>query len=862
MNGGRVIFAAKGTSCVTTNTFRTVLKRSGYTEECLRVPAPAAMSDLGRSIPNLIAYCRRPHDVRTAAIAFGESPSPDASLGIVKEYQETGAPVVILAVQENIEVWRQGVCDPELNVSIPANQLEPFFAEWKESLSPDAVYRTKNFKKPSDPHQMEFVDIGLMPFVERNVGKKLSDMLSRVVRSMVDDWEEVQGATDQDLGLLLRSVFRLLVGKVLVDKGVDNFKRLNVSDPADVLARVAKHYGGSMGDDALCPKALALLTSAGEQIFEMSSLCDMSTESLGVIYENTFISKATRKKLGTHSTPPWLADYMMWQVEDWFKAIPAEERFVYEPACGHGAFLVAALRMLQQFAFEEGRPYTDTALYLRKMLYGVDIDPFSLEIARLSLSLTDIPRPNGWKLGNWNLFETDPFKKGYPKPALVLTNPPYEEFTEAERAKWSCQNFVKHAEIVARALPHIRENGIVGFVAPRTLLTLKSISQLRKTLATTFEIREIDQFPDKVFRFSDAETCVLLARRKAPCPDARIQCGYVFEKGVPEFQNRHVFGFKQDVAARTVTGEPEYRLNMPLLNGIWDSLSHHPRLGSVAHVGRGIELHANAKVEAGETKKRYEVVNSVDSNILCHQSPTFYTTYIAESQIRRKGSAAVSKVPQIMVNAARVNRYAWPVRALLDQKGLTVSTNFYTVRPKSEKWPLEFFWALLNSPIGNAFVHSRSGKLHILKETLIDIPLPLVHDTQDIVSIVHAVKDYFTAAKDFDDLDVKGGADDMKLKRLRWQVDAEILKLYDLAPRDERMLLDLFTGHKRLGVAFDQNEFYPRDFVPCLPLHEYLSYIDNQNTAAKIRQQPVWKMVSPEFKQALSRAVELYPDGE
>lgn len=839
-----------------------MLKRSGYTEECLRVPAPAAISDLGRSIPNLIAYCRRPHDVRTAAIAVGDSPSPDASMRIVKDYQVTGAPIVILYVREKVEVWRQGIGDPNLNESLRPPQLDAFFDKWKDSLSPDAVYRTKNFKKPGVPHQMEFVDIGLMPFVEHDVGQKLSDLLSRVVRGMVEEWESVQGNSDRDLNLLLRSVFRLLAGKVLVDKGVDNFKRLNVSDPADVLTRVAKHYGGSMGDDVLCPKALSLLSSAGEQIFEMSSLCDMSTESLGVIYENTFISKATRKKLGPHSTPSWLADYMMWQVEDWFKTIPAEERFVYEPACGHGAFLVAALRMLQQFAFEEGRPYTDTALYLRKMLYGVDVDSFSLEIARLSLSLTDIPRPNGWKLGNWNLFEADPFKKGYPKPALVLTNPPYEDFTEAERAKWSCQNFVKHAEIIARVLPHIRENGIVGFVAPRTLLTLKSVSQLRKTLATTFEIREIDQFPDKVFRFSDAETCVLLARRKIPCSSARIQCGYVFEKGVPEFQNRHLFGYKQDVAARTVAGEPEYRLDMPLLNEIWASLAHHPRLGAVAHVGRGIELHANAKVEIGETKKRYEVVNSVDPSILCHQSPTFYTTYIAESQIRRKGSAAVSKVPQIIVNAARVNRYAWPVRALLDLKGLTVSTNFYTVRPKSEKWPLEFFWALLNSPIGNAFVHSRSGKLHILKETLIDVPLPLIHDVHGIASIVHAVKAYFTAAKDFDDLDVIGVAEEKKLKRLRWQVDAELLKLYDLAPRDERVLLDLFTGYKRLGVAFEQSEYYQHDFLPCLPLHEYLGFIDNQNTAAKIRQQPVWKMVSPEFKQALSRAVELYPDGE
>ena len=36
--------------------------------------------------------------------------------------------------------------------------------------------------------------------------------------------------------------------------------------------------------------------------------------------------------------------------------------------------------------------------YLRKRLRGVESDPFALEIARLSLTLADVPNPNGWAL--------------------------------------------------------------------------------------------------------------------------------------------------------------------------------------------------------------------------------------------------------------------------------------------------------------------------------------------------------------------------------------------------------------------------------------------------------------------------------
>ena len=42
--------------------------------------------------------------------------------------------------------------------------------------------------------------------------------------------------------------------------------------------------------------------------------------------------------------------------------------------------------------------------YLRKRLYGCDIDSFALEIARLRLTLVDVPNPNGWNLQIADIF--------------------------------------------------------------------------------------------------------------------------------------------------------------------------------------------------------------------------------------------------------------------------------------------------------------------------------------------------------------------------------------------------------------------------------------------------------------------------
>ena len=42
--------------------------------------------------------------------------------------------------------------------------------------------------------------------------------------------------------------------------------------------------------------------------------------------------------------------------------------------------------------------------YLRSRLHGADIDAFALELARFSLTLRDIPNPNGWDLQCGDMF--------------------------------------------------------------------------------------------------------------------------------------------------------------------------------------------------------------------------------------------------------------------------------------------------------------------------------------------------------------------------------------------------------------------------------------------------------------------------
>lgn len=88
-------------------------------------------------------------------------------------------------------------------------------------------------------------------------------------------------------------------------------------------------------------------------------------------------------------------------------------------------------------------------------------------------------------------------------------------------------------------------------------------------------------------------------------------------------------------------------------------------------------------------------------------------------------------------------------------------------------------------------------------------------------------------------------------------MDAEVLQLYDLPPRLERQLLDLFAGEKRPGVPFHVDRYFPEGFEPFFPLHVYLSEDYQRSTAGALRarHKPV---TDPAILAALEHALQTF----
>ena len=140
--------------------------------------------------------------------------------------------------------WRQGVENPQYLETVSASELPRFFQEHRQSLAPHAIYRAKTRGRFESAYQLSFVDAGLMPLVEGEIGKALSNLVERVILDMRHHLKP-QEMTATLSRWLFQSAFWLLAAKILRDKNVPTFRALDLVDIDEVFSHVATHYGTS-----------------------------------------------------------------------------------------------------------------------------------------------------------------------------------------------------------------------------------------------------------------------------------------------------------------------------------------------------------------------------------------------------------------------------------------------------------------------------------------------------------------------------------------------------------------------------------------------------------------------------------------
>lgn len=793
----------------------------------------------------LAAFAHEPADARSACIAVIDATTLEVAVRPdVTAYRQLGAPIVVALRRGSLEIWKQRESDAKLVDKVAANKAEAYFRSHASSFGPDAVFRAKTWGRLDRQFQLSFVDAGLMPLIEMEMGKRLTDLIGRVYKKLQRSiWPKKTDVSLEEGHWLIKASFWLLAAKILRDKRVWNFITLDFSQVDDVFARVARHYDSSHtglpGLEIRSQMQRRALEAAAQDIADFSHLGHVTTESLSHVYESALITPQVRKALGTHSTPQYLVDYVVWKLRPWIEDIPENDRHVFEPACGHAAFLVAAVRLLKELLVDK---QIDRKKYLRGHLHGLEFDSFAIEIARLSLTLADIPNPNGWDLTCDDMFTKSLLQDKAGAATILLGNPPFENFSQADRDTYKSRGWpVSHnnrtAEVLGQILPQLPVGGVFGFVVPRGFLDSPKSRNVRSLICRDFEIQEICLLPDKVFSFSDAESAIILGRRVGSGA-SRCTVSYrrVREKDRRRFETDYQVSTRQDIPQTLLCCEASTSFYLPDLFGVWQSLTYCHSLSEFAEVGKGFEYKGRdlppeaVTVTTGQRGGVPGFIKFDASTIF--SLPTEHYVVLTPDVIRTAGTGLATGVPQVLVNYARVSRGPWRLRAVIDREGHAVTSRFVTVRPKSDGITLEFLWAILNSPVGNAYAFRDSGRRETRVRTFSKIPIPEV-SRQQVELITGLASDLIEGASSHLQHD-RRSAESREERRQLLALDSEILRLYDLPPRLERELLDSFAGYQREGVNADFERYYPEDFEPWLHLYEFLSEEFQNSRASKL----------------------------
>ncbi len=790
----------------------------------------------------VVAFAGRPFDSWSACIAAvnlnGDSMASAAKVRVL------GASTVFVCGPEGVDWWAMGPGGPKTSKSIAWSNVGGVFHEHKDDLAPSRIYNAKLRRPGSLAKQLWFFDLGLMPAIEKNRGETLLHLVENAI-----------GGLHKELGAKLdtrqaqedayRTVFWLLAAKVLHDKKADNFIRIDLKNVDEVFDRIGKHHGETNRFPPFGKEGRRAIDEVAATFARCGALADVSSESIAYVYENALIDKAAsgkktkkgekpydiRKELGIHSTPSVLIHHMLSQMWGMIEEIKPEDRDVFEPACGHAPFLTGAMRWLRGWG-KGGQP-TATHDYLRCHLHGLEADGFAIELAKLALTLADEPHGNSWQLTKRDMFLPGVLAKQTKKAHILLSNPPYQPFTPAQRARYAKEGEpvtanTKATEMLLRTLPHLPTGGVFGVVMPQGVLHDKESKRVRERLLADFDLSEIGVFADNLFEHGDHEVAVLMGRRKKPrTKPVHLHYRRVREQGMEAFKDRLAFSSEREVLQSRFAGSTTANLLLPDLVEVWDYLRESPPLANSADVQQGFQFlneDALGSREVVSRTRRQGWVKAIlraadDYNIW--ELPKRVWIDASPENYRRPGAATKLGISQVVLNYAPVAREPWRLKAAIDDEGVAVSSRFLVFREKPSGPSLRVLWAVLNSPVANAYAYCFSGKRETLVKEWRAFSLPKI-SFERTQAIQNAASVYLAAVETSESAFMQPDTKN-EVKQALLALDAEVLKLYDLPPRLERQLLDLFTGVERKGVGCDFRGYYPPGFTSCLPLHELIS---------------------------------------
>lgn len=367
---------------------------------------------------------------------------------------------------------------------------------------------------------------------------------------------------------------------------------------------------------------------------------------------------------------------------------------------------------------------------------------------------------------------------------------------------------------------------MLGLVLPQQFLTGVSYRGVREELARRYSEIDLVTLPDKVFTHAEMETVLVLAHgAKSLEQPTSVHFAEVRQNKLKSFLaaghvSRHDRGSFNTAASAEGFWVSE-------LQEVWERIQHLSKLGQIAEIRRGVQWQSpfdeNKYISLKERKGFVRGLRNVEEGFQAFSLPkSVYLNASPEKRLCDAWELPWTK-PKVIANAIRKSRGAWRLVAASDESGLVCTQSFYCLWPNTD-WSIKALAAVLNSPIPSAFIATHEGKKHIRKGTFGKCPMPNLSPA-DMMTLERYVDDLKATLSNQPEARYElwgGDSCQARSRNILLQIDALILRAYNLPPWIERKLLEFFRGEKR-PVPFEFGDYYPKDYGPTLPLWLYVS---------------------------------------
>ena len=480
-----------------------------------------------------------------------------------------------------------------------------------------------------------------------------------------------------------------------------------------------------IGDCIITPSLIKKLSPA----LSKNILFAKGEDSLGLVYIS-LRDIAQRKSSGAYYTPEKVVDELIDRLRE--NDPDLSEKAICDPCCGTGNFLIR----LCGHGMNCSR------------LYGQDLDPVSVRLARINLALL-APDMSASDIRSRIIEGNAYFETFAHQFDVIVGNPPWGGvFSDEDVAR--CRKLFKTAAgkslesydlFVEKALSMLGPQGVLAFVLPEALLSVAAHDAVRRLMIDTCSFRFVD-YLGNVFPGVQCPSIIL-----GITPDGRkTTVGCRVSSGSKTFVISESRAFPDGMLPLNISDEENECLN------------------AIEGIENAAYLKGNARfalgIVTGNNKEFITPQKQSDNEVILKGSDIRrYGVKTSGNYIRFQPEAFQQTAPVGMYRAKEKLLYRFicevPVFAYDDQQRLSLNSCNIVI-PEIDGLAMKYVLAVLNSSVAAYFISKRFNSVKLLRSHIEKMPIPVVPmDVQagiikKVDRMMHSSEDVDALYKDLD----------------------------------------------------------------------------------------------------------------